>query len=92
MVKLTFSLDDETVQALRKAAERTRKPQSLIVREAIAQYAAREEMLSDAERQRLLGVLHQIKTRRSTRSSVDVDRELEELRRARRTGWSRSAR
>ena len=92
MVKVTFSLDDETVQTLRRAADRTRKPQSVIVREAIAQYAAREEMLSDDERQRLMGVLQQIKTKRPARSSADVDRELADLRRARRTGWSRSGR
>ena len=92
MPKLTFSLDEETVQALRKAAERTRKPQSLIVREAIAQYAAREDMLSDADRERLLGVLRQIRRRPPTRTDADVDRELEEIRGGRRTGWSRSAR
>ena len=92
MVKVTFSLDDETVQALKKAAQRTRKPQSLIVREAIFHYAAREELLSDAERERLLNVLQQIQRRPPTRSAADVDRELEDLRRARRTGWSRPSR
>jgi predicted nucleic acid-binding protein len=39
MPKLTFSFDDETVETLRKTSERTRKPQSLIVREALAHYA-----------------------------------------------------
>jgi hypothetical protein len=92
MPKLTFSLDEETVAALRKAAERRRKPQSRIVREAIAAYTAREDMLSDAERKRLLGVLRQIRTRPPTRSEAEVDRELERIRRARRTGWSRAAR
>ena len=87
--KLTFSLDEQTVQALRQAAERSRKPQSLIVREAIAAYTAREERLSDAERERLLKVLRQIGGRGHTRSRADVDRELDEIRRARRTGWSR---
>jgi predicted DNA-binding protein len=92
MAKLTFSLDDETVQLLRRVAERSGKPQSLIVREAVAQYAAREEMLSDADRERLLMVLQQIKTRPGSRTAVEVDRELQELRRARRTGWSRAGR
>jgi hypothetical protein len=91
MVKLTFSLDDETVRALRKAADRTRKPQSLIVREAIAQYAAREDMLSDEERTRLLAVLRQIKARPPTKSASQVDRELEAIRRGRR-GWTRAER
>jgi hypothetical protein len=90
MPKLTFSLDDETVQALRKAAERSRKPQSLIVREAIAHYTAREELLPDAERERLLGVLRRIRKRPPTRSASEVDQELRNIRRARRAGWSRS--
>jgi hypothetical protein len=92
MAKLTFSLDDETVQLLRRVAERSGKSQSLIVREAVAQYAAREEMLSDVDRERLLTVLQQIKTRPGSRTAVEVDRELQELRRARRTGWSRAGR
>lgn len=92
MPKLTFSLDEETVQALRKAAERSRKPQSLVVREAIAEYAARDERLSDVQRERLMGVLRKIKTRPPTRSEREVERELTEIRRARRTGWTRSER
>jgi hypothetical protein len=92
MAKLTFSLDEGTVTALRKVAERTNKPQSQVVREAIAQYAAQEDTLSEAERERLLAVLRRIKARRPTRSADEVDRELEAIRRARRTGWSRAGR
>lgn len=92
MAKLTFSLDDETVEVLRKTAERVRKPQSLIVREAIAQYAAREDMLSEAERQRLLGIVRRIRSGPATRPADEVDRELKEIRRARRKGWSRPVR
>ena len=89
MPKVTFSLDAEVVRLLRRTAERARKPQSLIVREAIAQYAAREEKLSDAERDRLLDVLRDIKAHPATRAAADVDQELRAVRRARRTGWSR---
>ena len=92
MPKQTFSLDDETMRLLRKTAERTRKPQSMVVREAITQYAAREEKLSEDDRQRLLGALRTITNRPSTRSAPAVDRELAEIRRSRRTGWSRSRR
>lgn len=92
MPKLTFSLDDETVASLRKAAERSRKPQSLIVREAIAEYTRRDERLSPEERERLMGVLRRIKSRPRDRSQADVDRELREVRRSRREGWSRSSR
>jgi hypothetical protein len=89
MAKLTFSLDDETVRTLRLTAERRRKSQSLIVREAIAHYAAREDLLPPDERERLLGVFRAIKSRRPTRTVAEVDRELGEIRRSRRTGWSR---
>jgi predicted DNA-binding protein len=92
MPKLTFSLDDETVDALRTAAQRTRKPQSLIVREAIAQYAAREDLLSDPERERLLGVLRRIRKRPPTRPQESVDRELKDIRATRRTSWGRASR
>jgi predicted DNA-binding protein len=92
MPKVTFSLDDETVEALRTAAARLGKPQSLIVREAVAEYTSREERLSDTERGRLLETLRRIRSRPVTRSQADVDRELRAIRRARRTGWSRGQR
>jgi len=92
MPKLTFSLDEEAVRLLRKTAARSNKPQSLIVREAIAQYAAREEQLSESERERLLGILRVIKQRPPTRSRAEVQRELDEITRTRRTGWTRPTR
>ena len=92
MPKLTFSLDDAAVRMLRDTAARTRKPQSLVVREAIAHYAAREDILSASERERLLGALRQIKRRPPTRPASEVDRELRDIRRSRRTGWSRPVR
>ena len=92
MPKVTFSLDVDTVAALRKAAERSGKPQSLIVREAIAEYTTRDERLTPAERDRLLGVLRRIGSRPPTRSQADVDRELRDVRRSRRAGWTRPGR
>lgn len=92
MPKLTFSLDAETVETLRKAAARTGKPQSLIVREAVAHYAAQEDRLTDAERERMLALLRQIRTRPPTRPQAEVDRELRDIRRSRRIGWSRPSR
>ncbi len=92
MPKLTFSLDAETVQTLRRIADRHRKPQSLVVREAIAQYAERDDVLSPDERDRLLGVLRQIRQRTTTRPAAAVQDELREIRRSRRTGWSRPVR
>lgn len=92
MPKLTFSLDDASVRMLRETAARTRKPQSLVVREAIAHYAAREDVLPAGERERLLGALRRIKSRPATRPLSEVDRELRELRRSRRIGWNRPVR
>lgn len=92
MPKVTFSLDEETVGTLRQAAQRSRKPQSLIVREAIAQYAAREDLLPNPERERLLGILRRIGERPPTRPQAAVARELGAIRRTRRTGWSRPSR
>ncbi len=90
MPKLTFSLDEETVIALRAAARRSGKPQSVIVREAIAHHTAREAQLTPDEKARLLTVLRRAAGRRTSRSAAAVDAELVEIRRSRRAGWSRA--
>ena len=92
MPKLTFSLDAETVDLLKREARRTGKPQSAIVREAIALHAAREDQLSAEERGRLLGVLRRIGSRPQVRPQASVDKERQAIRRSRRTGWSRPGR
>jgi len=91
MAKLTFSLDDETVRTLRRLAERKQKPQSLVVREAIVEYAAKEEKLSDTERSRKLQLLRHLKSLPPTRDQDGVDKELNAIRRDRRTGWGRQS-
>ena len=60
MVKATFSLDDETMEQLRRTAARLGKAQSHIVREAVMEYAARTDRLSERERLQLLGVLERL--------------------------------
>jgi predicted transcriptional regulator len=90
MVKVTFTLDDETVGRLRKMAERTRKPQSLVVREAIAEYAARGERLSEEERDRVLDAYDALAPTIRQRPRKDVTRELQEVRQARRRGGRRT--
>jgi hypothetical protein len=89
MAKLTFSLDDETVRTLRRVAELKRKPQSLVVREAIVEYAAREDTLPDDERARRLDVLRDLQSQAPTRPQRNVEREITGLRRARKAGWAR---
>jgi predicted DNA-binding protein len=89
MAKVTFSLDDETLRTLRLVAERKQKPQSLVVREAIVEYAAKDEKLSDVDRTRKLQLIRQLKSAPPTRDAGSVDRELGDLRRSRKAGWSR---
>lgn len=89
MVKATFTLDEETVRTLRKMAERTKKAQSLVVREAVAHYAAKEDKLTDEEREHKLQILRELGSQLPTRPQAEVDRELRELRSSRRAGWVR---
>ncbi|RPI51594.1 MAG: ribbon-helix-helix protein, CopG family [Acidobacteria bacterium] len=91
MVKVTFSLDEETVEQLRRTASRLGKAQSHVVREAVAEYAARADRLSERERVHLLGVLDQIGRAAPTRSARAVAEEIRAVRSARRHGGRRSA-
>ena len=84
MVKVTYSLDDATVRRIRRAAERLGKPQSLIVREAVAEYDARTDRLSEAERLRMLEVLDRLHEEPVARSRESVEAEIQEIRRSRR--------
>ena len=90
MVKVTFTLDDETVQRLRRLATKLRRPLSQVVRESIKDYEARSDKLSDEERKRMLAVLDEIRKTPPTRSRAEVDAELREIRAARRHGGRRT--
>ena len=89
MVKMTFTLDDETVAKLRQSAARLEKAQSEVVREAIAEYAERVGRLSDRERQHLLGVFDRLVPAVPPRPAAEVDAELADLRAARRASGRR---
>jgi predicted transcriptional regulator len=89
MTRVTFSLDDQTVARIRQTALRLRKPQSQIVREAVADYAERADRLSDGERSHALGILAGLSGGAPTRTAAGVNRELRELRSARRAGGRR---
>lgn len=91
MVKVTFSLDDDTVARIRRTADRLGKAQSHVVREAVAEYAARADRLNERERQHLLGVLAGLGQRPPTRSARHVDEEIAAVRAARRQSGRRSA-
>ena len=86
MVKMTFTLDDETVEALRKTADRLAQPQSAIVREAIREYGARAGRLGEDERRRMLKTIDALLAQPPTRTAAAVERELRDVRAARRHG------
>jgi hypothetical protein len=89
MARATFSLDEATIAEIRRTAVRLRKPQSHVVRDAVADYAARADRLSERERQDLMGVLERLRDARPSRSAADVDAELAAVRAARRAGGRR---
>ena len=89
MARATFSLDEATIAEIRRLAERLRRPQSQVIREAVADYAARTDRLSERERGRLLGVLEGLRATRPTRTAKEVDAELKTVRQGRQAGGRR---
>jgi len=85
-IKGTFSLDDETITKLDRTAEYLGRPKSQVVREAIHEYAARVDRLPEAERLRLLDTLDRVLAPIPERPEEEVERELDDLRQARRLG------
>jgi metal-responsive CopG/Arc/MetJ family transcriptional regulator len=90
MVKVTFTLDEKTVAKLEDASQRLSKPKSEVVREAVVDYHARIGRLSEQERVRAVRFLSEYLARPPERSQAEVDRELKELRAARRAGGRRT--
>jgi predicted transcriptional regulator len=88
MVKVTFTLDEETVERLRRTAARLAKPRSQVVREAVKEYEARSTRLSDEERARMLALFDRMVQEPPTRTAAAVEAELQEIRAARRR-WGR---
>ena len=89
MAKVTFTVDDATVRTLMATSQRLRKSQSLVFREAIAEYAARAGRLTDAEQRSMLATIDRMLQRAPTRSAEDVKREIQGVRRARHQGGRR---
>jgi predicted transcriptional regulator len=92
MIRMTFTFDEHTVDRLQRTAARVNKSRSAVVREAILDYADRVGRLSEEERRRMLAVLDRMAARPAGRSQRDVDAEIADLRRARRTGGRRTRR
>jgi hypothetical protein len=69
------------------------EPQSLVVREAVAHYAAADQKTSPDERERWIRTFDEMVARVPPRAADDVAKEREGVRRSRRESWrSRAAR
>ena len=88
-IKVTFTLDAETISRLSAAAERLALPKSAVVREAIRDFSDRAGRLSDRERRRMLQAFDRLVPTIPARPLRDVERELAEVRKARRAGERR---
>ena len=85
-IKVTFTLDHNTITRLNDAAQRLAIPKSEVVREAIHDYHARIGKLSETERKRMLDAFDHFVPLIEKRPAADADRELSQLRRARQAG------
>ena len=90
MVKVTFTVDQETIDTLTRVAARLKKPKSVIFREAIRDYSDRADRLSSKEREHRLAIMDRIMARKVSRSNAEVDAEIRENREARRRGGRRT--
>jgi Ribbon-helix-helix protein, copG family len=84
--KVTFTLDEDTIDRLRATAERLALPKSEVVREAIRDFSERSGHLRERERRRLLESFDRLVPAIPLRPLREVERELADLRRARRAG------
>lgn len=86
LTKVTFTLDQATVSRLHDAAERLALPRSQVVRKAILDFYERLGKLSERERLSKLRAFDKLILDIPSRPAEDVDRELSEIRHARRVG------
>ena len=89
--KVTFTLDDKSIGLLAEAAARLAIPQSEVVREAIIEFHDRIGRLSERERHTLLRAFDDLVPKIPRRRPAgEVDREIEDIRNARRAGGRRA--
>ena len=88
--KVTFTLDDAVVRRLAKAAERLGKPKSAVVREAIDDYCEKIGRLGERERLLMLSTFDELVPKIPRRSGRAVQKEIDDLRKARRAGGRRT--
>ena len=85
-IKATFTLDEATIKRIEAAAQRLSLPKSQVIREAVHDYYDRIGQMSEQERKRMLRIFDEVIPRIPARPINDVRRELQEIRRARRSG------
>lgn len=86
---MTFSLDTLTAARISALARNLGKPKSAIVREAVSVYAQNAGRLTEEERLERLRTFQEVVARIPPRPREEVEAELDELRRSRRTAWLR---
>ena len=84
MVKVTYTIDEETLARIRTTAARFKKPQSQIVREAVRHYAEHTDRLTGEERRERVQRIKAMMARPHTRTAKEVDAELAAIRASRR--------
>jgi predicted DNA-binding protein len=92
MVKMTFTIDEDTADTLRRISKRVDRPQSQVLREAIRHYEPLAGQLSAAERRKRVELFDRVVARIPNRPALEVDAELREIRASRRAGWHRKPR
>jgi hypothetical protein len=90
--KVTFTLDAQTVDRIARTAARLRLPKSGVVREAVAEYAAKAGQMSERERLRMLAAFDTVMARIPVRPAATADKEIAEIRRSRRAAGKRRGR
>lgn len=91
-IKVTFTLDHETIRQLEAAAERLSRPKSQVIREAIQDYYDRMGRLSERERTEMLRVFDRMLPLVKPRPAHEVERELNAIRQERRSGGRKTTR
>jgi hypothetical protein len=88
--KVTFTIDEVTLARLQDAASRLAVSKSEVVRKAIAEFHGRVRRVNERKRASMSRSLQEYLATPATRKAGAVDRELRDIREARRTTGRRS--
>jgi predicted transcriptional regulator len=87
-VKVTFTLDEETIGRLALLSKETRQPKSAVVRDAIERRFAERGRMSAERQAYLLSLIEKWKKEPPLRTESQIEAEVRGIRRARRAGGS----